>query len=386
MAIGKRGIDKVLLAMFAGLLIFGLLMLTSAGAIGGYFKEETFYYVTRQLMFGVLPGLVAGYITYKVPYSFWEKASLFVFLGTIIFLALVFIPGIGATNNTVAKNWINIGSFSLQPVEFAKLGIIIFLSAFMARRGEAMRTLEEGFLPALIMSFIPMSMVLLQPDIGGASILFAIVVGLLFVGGASLTYVGGLVGLGFVGVALAGTFASHAAARITSFLALLRGGDVGTDAISYQIYNALIAVGSGGLWGLGYAHSRQKFGYLPEVHADSIFAIIAEEMGFFLSALLIVLLMAIAWRALGIARRAPDAFGRYVASGIVIWFMVQSFFNIGAMIGILPLTGVPLPFISHGGTALMTAMAAVGLLLNISAHSEGRGALRRTGSEYRRVS
>ncbi len=385
MPAGKRGIDTMLLAMFTGLLLFGLLMLTSAGSIGGYFKEETFYYVTRQLMFGVLPGLVAGYIMYRVPYSFWERASVFVFLGTVLLLALVFVPGIGATNNTVAKNWINIGNYSLQPVEFAKLGVIMFLAAFMARRGEAMRTLEEGFLPALIMAGIPLLMVVLQPDIGGASILFAITLGLLFVGGSSMTAVGGLLGLGVIGVACASAWSSHAAARIGSFFALLRGG-VGTDAISYQIYNALIAVGSGGWWGLGYAHSKQKFGYLPEVHADSIFAIIAEEMGFFLSAFLILLLVVIAWRALSVARRAPDAFGTYVASGIVIWFMVQSFFNIGAMIGILPLTGVPLPFVSHGGTALMTAMAAVGLLLNISTYTEGRATSRRVSNEYRRAS
>ncbi len=357
--------DVPLLLMFGSLLLFGLLMLTSAGAIGGYFKEETFFYVTRQIMYGVLPGAVAFFLMYRIPYTFWQRMSSVVFLGTLLMLACVFIPGLGTSNNTIAKNWIAIGGFSLQPIEFAKFGLIIFLAAFMASRGEKMKSLEEGLIPALIVSGIPIAMVMLQPDIGGASILFVIIFGMLFIGGVGLRYLGTLLLLGVTGVAIAASIAPHAARRLTSFFALIRGGDV-SDAIGYQMYNALIAVGSGGWWGLGYADSRQKFGYLPEVHADSIFAIVAEEMGFFVSAAVIALLIAIAWRGLRIAKRAPDAFGRYVASGIVIWFMTQSFFNIGAMLGILPLTGVPLPFVSHGGTALLTALAAVGMLLNIS--------------------
>jgi cell division protein FtsW len=207
--------------------------------------------------------------------------------------------------------------------------------------------------------------VVLQPDIGTVAILFSIVFGMLFLAGAKYLHMGSLAALGLVGLILMVMIAPYRAARLTTFL----HPELDPQGIGYHINQAFLAVGSGGIFGLGLGHSRQKFQYLPEVHADSIFAVIAEEMGFLFVTALVVLFVLIALRGLMIAKSAPDKFAKLLVAGIITWLMVQSFLNIGAMVGLLPLTGVPLPFISHGGTALMVAMAAGGILINVSRHT-----------------
>ncbi len=361
--------DYVLLGYFSALLIFGLIMLTSAGAIGGYFKQQTFYFVSRQVLFGVLPGLVAFFICAKIPYQILKKYSLIIFFATLVLLLLVFIPGIGTTNNTIARNWIVIAGHSFQPAEAAKLGLIIFLAAYLSVREKELVTLTPGFLSALAIGMLPTGLVLLQPDVGSGAILSVIVFGLLFVAGARFKHLAGLAAAGLTALLLVSVFVPHIHERVVTFVHLWTGQETDISSTGYQVYHSLLAVGSGGLWGQGYGHSRQKFGYLPEVQADSIFAIIAEEMGFVFAAGVIVLLLLIAGRAMKIAKHAPDQFSRFLVAGIVVWFLCQSFLNIGTVIGVFPVTGVPLPFISHGGTALMMAMAAVGILMNVSRHS-----------------
>jgi cell division protein FtsW len=358
--------DYVLLSYFVILLVFGLVMLTSASsAIGHQRFGDGYFFIKRQILFGVLPGLVAFFIFAKLDYQIFSKYAVLIYVATISVLLLVFIPGIGSTLNTSAHSWIMIAGHSIQPSEFAKLGIILFMSWYLAKKGKKLLDLEQGFLVALGVGIIPVVLVVLQPDIGTVSILFGILFAMLFIAGAKWSHMGMLLTAGIVGMIIMIVIAPYRTARLTTFL----HPELDPQGIGYHINQASLAIGSGGFFGLGLGRSRQKFQYLPEVHADSIFAVIAEEMGFIFSVGLVILLFLIFSRGMQIAKNAPDIFGRLIVSGIIIWFMLQSFLNIGAMVGLLPLTGVPLPFISHGGTALVVAMAAVGIIINISKHS-----------------
>jgi cell division protein FtsW len=338
-------------------------MLTSASAPVGHERfTDKYFFIKRQLLFGVLPGLVAFFLCLKLRLSIIQKLALPTFLVTIILLILVFIPGIGTNLGTGSNSWLLLGKYSIQPAEFAKLGIVVFMAYYIAKHDKVIHDFKSGFLPTLLLSLIPVGLVILQPDIGTASILFAIVFGILFIGGTKWSHILSLAASGIVGFALMIVIAPYRAARLTTFL----HPELDPLGIGYHINQAFLAIGSGGWLGLGLGHSRQKFEYLPEVNADSIYAVIAEEMGFIFAVALIVLLVLIAYRGFQLAKTTGDTFSQLLVGGIIIWFTVQSFLNIGAMVGILPLTGVPLPFISHGGTALAISMGAVGLLLNVS--------------------
>lgn len=355
--------DYVLLGAFAILLLFGLMMLTSASTSVGHERfGDSYFFIKRQLLYGVLPGLFLLIVLAKVPYEMYRRHMWSIFGIMMFVLLLVFIPGIGSSLGTGAQSWLVIGNFSVQPAEFAKLGLILFGAGYLTAMGERLQNLQEGFIPSLIFLGLPIGLVILQPDIGTVSILFAILFGLLFFAKARFSHLTLLAALGAVGILVMVVIAPYRAARLTTFL----HPELDPQGIGYHINQAFLAIGSGGLFGLGLGHSRQKFQYLPEVHADSIFAIIAEEMGFFVTSALVLLIVYIGYRGLLLASRVPEFHGRLIVAGIIVWFMSQSFLNIGAIVGLLPLTGVPLPFVSHGGTALMVAMAAVGILMNIS--------------------
>lgn len=358
-------VDYILLSAFILLLVFGLLMLTSAGTAVGYDRfDDRYFFIKRQLLLGVLPGLIAFFILVRVPYALLRRSALPVFILSVILLGLVFVPGIGSTLNTNAQSWLVIAGQSFQPAEFAKLGLVFFLSLILGRMGEKIRFFRSGFLVALGLGLIPILFVIAQPDLGTATILFAILFAELFLAGANLLHISGLAIGGIAGIAVMIVHAPYRAARLMTFL----HPELHPLGIGYHINQAFLAIGSGGWFGLGFNRSRQKFQYLPEVHADSIFAIIAEEMGFFIAAAMVALIIFIVLRSLQVAKAAPDPFGRFLVSGIAVWFLVQSCMNIGAMVGVMPLTGVPLPFVSHGGTALMINLAAAGIILNVSKH------------------
>jgi cell division protein FtsW len=225
-----------------------------------------------------------------------------------------------------------------------------------------MRDVHGGFLPFVAVLGTIMLLLILQPDIGTMFIIAVSAIIVYFVGGAPLTYVGGLIVLGILGLALLIGLAPYRAARLTTFL----NPELDPQGIGYHVNQALLAIGTGGLFGLGYGHSRQKFQYLPEVAGDSIFAVIAEEMGFLAVMVLLALFLALLWRLISIAQAAPDKFGRYVAVGVAAWIVMQAFVNIGSMVALLPITGVPLPFVSYGGTSLAVSLAAIGVVLSVS--------------------
>lgn len=366
MASSSRQADYVLLAYFLIWLVFGLVMLTSASAPVGFEKfGDRFFYIKRQLLFGALPGLVLFFLLAKTHYSVWKKIGLPLYVFSLFLLLLVFLPGIGAAFGTGAKSWLNLWGYSFQPAEFAKLGLIVFLSRRLAVKEEEVGNWQVGFLPLVGYAALPLLLVALQPDVGTLSILFAILFALLFIGGVKLKHLAALAGAALAGFVLMIAVAPYRVARLTTFLYR----ELDPLGVGYHINQAILAIGSGGFFGRGLGHSLQKFQYLPEVAADSIYAVIAEEMGFLFAFGLVVLLFLLARRGLLLAKRAPDRFSRLLVSGIVIWFVSQSFLNIGAMVGVLPLTGVPLPFVSHGGTALMIALAGAGILINISKYA-----------------
>ena len=354
--------DYVFLSLVGVLVVFGLIVLSSASSVFSYEKFGSSFYLTRhQLLFGLLPGLVFFFAALRVPYRFWRRFSVIIFGLTLILLILVLIPGLGSKFGG-SRSWFTVGSISFQPSEFAKLSLIIYLAALFESRFSQLQDIRRGFFPFLAASGLIGFLIVLQPDVGTLAIVGAIALYLAFVAGISLRHLGAAAAAGFGALLILVKIAPYRAARLTSFI----NPELDPQGIGYHINQALLAVGSGGLFGVGFGNSRQKFRYLPEVTGDSIFAIAAEELGFIVSAGLIILLLALLARMFRIARNSPDLFSRFLTLGITGWFAIQSFVNIGSMVGLLPLTGLPLPFVSYGGTALAAELLAVGIVGSIS--------------------
>lgn len=364
----NKQIDYVFLGIAVAIIVFGLVMIASAAGPSGYERfGDSFYYLKHQLLYGLIPGTVFLIVLSKISYLKWKDYAFYLLLVSIGLLVLVFIPGIGADFGT-SHSWISVfGLFSVQPSEFVKLTFLFYLAAWLEMRGKkGVSDFQSGLLPFILVLGSIMLLMILQPDVGTMSIIVAMSLVVYFVAGAPLWHMGILVGGGLGLFMLLIKLAPYRAARFTTFL----HPELDPQGIGYHINQALLAIGSGGILGLGYGHSRQKFQYLPEVFGDSIFAVIAEELGFILCVGLIVLFISLMWRGLQIAAEAPDKFGRYVVIGIIAWLIIQAFVNIGSMVGILPMTGVPLPFVSYGGTSLVVSMAAVGVVLNISKYGK----------------
>lgn len=354
----------LLYALFA-LLFFGLIMIASAGIAYSRTRfGDPYFFFKHQLFFGVLPGLFVLYFVQKIDYSFWKKISFPLFAASIFALILVFIPGIG---NKIygASRWIQLGSFSFQPSEMLKFSLILYLAAWLENRVERVKDFYEGLLPFGAIVALVSFLLIKQPDVGTLGVVILISISIYFVSGARLSHIGfmGLAGVFFLYLLV--KFESY---RMNRFLVFLHP-ELDPRGIGYQINQALLAIGSGGIFGVGLGHSLQKFNYLPEPVGDSIFAIVGEELGMFGALIIVTLFLTIAFFGLRVAKDAPDRFSRLAAVGIVSWIVFQAFINISAISGIIPLTGIPLPFISYGGTSILFLMAAVGVLLNISKHT-----------------
>ncbi len=359
-AAGKA--DYRFLLLLGVLLLFGLVALTSASAPLGYARfHDSYYFIKRQVLFGLLPGIVVGLLATKIDYRRLLRWSWPVYGFCLGFLMLRFVPGVGIVING-ARNWLSIGGVSIQPSEFAKLAIIILLSYLLGSRDQPSTDWSATLWPILL---ILLPALVLIGDVGTLSIVTMIILVMLFVAKIPARYLailGGVALFGFIGLVV---IAPYRVQRLTTFLY----PELDPQGVGYQVNQAFLAVGSGGWWGLGLGHSRQKFQYLPEVNADSVFAVIAEETGFIIAAGMIILILMIGWRGLKIAAVAPDETGKLLVSGVMVWFVWQSFLNIGAMVGALPLTGVPLPLVSHGGSALLAILTAFGIVVNVSKNS-----------------
>lgn len=348
------------------LLIFGLIMLASAGVVLSETRfGDAYYLFKRQLLFGVIPGLALFFIFQKVNYRFWKKVSVLLFFVTIILLFLVLMPGIGSSYKG-ASSWIDLGPISFQPTEMAKFTMIIYLAAWLESRGRKIKSFKEGLLPFLAILCAVSALIISQPDLGTLGAIVIISVMMLFASGAPIKHLAGLFAGGVSIILLLIKLEPYRMDRLKVFL----GTGIDPQGIGYQINQALMAVGSGGLFGLGLGYSRQKFNYLPEPVGDSIFAIIAEELGFIGAGLLLLLFIAFALRGFRIARFAPDQFSRMVAIGISSWIIFQALINIMAIIKLIPLTGITLPLISYGSSSLVFTLLGIAVLLNISKHTD----------------
>jgi len=364
-------IDKQMLAITLCLLGFGLLGLYSASTVQSFqIFGNTTHYILHQIIYGGILGLLALYACSKIDYHFWQKNLPWLIFLSLFLLALVKVPGLSVSAGG-ASRWIQYGPISFQPAELAKLVIIFYLASWAERKQNSLNNFYFGVLPSLIIVGLFALLVIWQPDMGTMLVLVAVALAMLFAGGInykhlSLTILAGLITLyGIVKIA------PYRAQRLTTFF----DRSIDPKGISYQINQALLAIGSGGFFGYGYGLSRQKHNYLPQVMGDSVFAITAEELGFLGAAVMVLLFCLFALKGYRVAKRAPDLFGKMAAFGITSWIIIQAIINIAAMVHLLPLTGIPLPFFSYGSTALIMILGAVGILLNISKQSTGRSAI-----------
>lgn len=354
--------DYALLITIAVIIIFGLIMLSSASSVVSFQKfNDSNYLLKHQLLYGILFGIIGFLIVSRIDYHVWRKFA-FPFLAlNILLLLAVFIPGISYQYGG-AKRWITLGPTLLQPTEILKLTFIIYLSTLFEKNIQGIKETAFGLAPFLIILGIIIALIMFQPDMGTMITIAVIGLVIFYIAGAPLKHLLwiGLTGLGLF--ALLVKIAPYRAARFTVFL----NPALDPQGIGYHVNQALLAIGSGGIFGLSLGHSRQKYLYLPEVTGDSIFAIFAEELGLVFSILLIVLFLYLMYRGFKIAKNSPDLFGKFLAVGITSWFVLQAFINIAAMVTLIPLTGIPLPFVSYGSSALATSLIAVGVLINIS--------------------
>lgn len=351
-----RRMDGFLLILVIGLTLFGLLMIYDASSIIAFrdFHGDKFHYIRDQLIWAIM-GTIILFILTRINYHIYYKLAPVLLVISLALLLLVFIPGIGV-HTLGANRWINLHFFILQPAEFVKLSLAMYLAAWFSQK-------EKGrFLAFSLLIGLVFLLVLLQPDMGTGTVILFEAVAIYILSGGDLKYfyivIPVLAVIGFLLIKIA----PYRAARLTSFLAV----DSSINAASYQMKQVLIALGSGGFFGLGLGNSLQKYAYLPENVTDSIFAIVAEELGFIGCLILMGVFLVLIWRGFVIASQAKDAFGKLLAAGITTFIGIQVIINLGSMTALFPLTGIPLPFISYGGSALMIDLAAVGILLNVS--------------------
>lgn len=350
--------DLLLLVAVLGLTVFGLFMLYDASSYVA-FRDfgDKYRYIKDQLSWVVL-GIVGMFILSLFDYKKYYNLALPILIGSIFLLFMVFVPGIGV-NLLGARRWINLGVTLLQPSEFVKLALTIYLAAWFSIK-------EKGrFVAFLLLIGLILLLIMLQPDMGTAMIILGEAVVMYFLSGGSIWHLLSLAPVVLIGGLGLILFEPYRAKRLMTFL----NPNQGVQTSSYHLRQILIALGSGGIFGVGIGNSLQKYAYLPESTTDSIFAIIAEELGLVGGIVLILVLLFIIYRGFYIAVHAKDNFGKLLAGGITSFIAIQTIVNLGAQTALLPLTGVPLPFISYGGSALIINLVSVGILLNISRQS-----------------
>ena len=344
------------------LLVFGLTVLYSASTVTSFSNfGNTNHYILHQVFYGAFAGLIAMYICSRLDYHIWQKYLPALIFASLFFLVLVKIPGLGIPAGG-AYRWVNLGPISFQPAELAKIVIIFYLASWVDKKRGDLNDFYFGILPSLCIIGLFSALILWQPDFGTMLVLLLVAFFMLFVAGIDWKYFFYGAISGILSLYLIIKIEPYRVKRITTFL----NPALDPKGISYQINQALLAIGSGSIWGFGYGLSRQKHNYLPEVMRDSIFAVLAEELGFIRAMIVLGLFLIFALKGYSIAKNAPDTFGKMVAFGITSWITLQAFINVGAMLNFLPLTGIPLPFFSYGSTALIANLAAIGILLNIS--------------------
>ena len=360
------------------LTITGLVAVYSASFVIGLARfGDSNHYILRQAIWAVIGTvlLLAAMRTDYRLYRRWAVPIMVVTIGMLLAVLLIGIEGGGA------KRWIGAGELTIQPSEFAKLTVIIYLAAWLSGKGDALRSFEHGMVPFVIIIGLVGGLIMLEPNLGTTLIILIITVTMFWVAGASVKQMVGLAAAGFLCIALLATVEGYRMDRLTSFF------DAELDPLGhgFQTLQSLIALGNGGATGLGLGASRGKFFYVPESHTDGIFAIIGEEMGIVATGAIVLLYVLLMVRGYQVARRARDDFGTLIATGITTWIAVQAMLNLGGITRVIPLTGVPLPFISFGSNALASLLLAMGVLISISRYGADRGGYMERPEGGRRV-
>ncbi|MDP3731073.1 MAG: putative lipid II flippase FtsW [bacterium] len=364
MSLGTSSNKVIIIPVFI-LAFLGLVMLSSAGVVDGQRKfGSAYYYFNHQFFYGFLPGVLLFFIFSKIKYQFWKKLSLPILLLSIGLLVAVFIPDIGVTAKGAAR-WIKLGFLSFQPAEILKFSLIIYFAAWFSGRQEKVRNWSYSVVPFLVVLGFVTLLLAGQPDIGTLSMIVMIAIAMYFLAGAEMKHFFSLLGVLAVMFGFLVFFAPY---RFNRLLAFARPGS-DTQGISYHVNQARLAIGRGGLFGVGFGQSQQKVNFLPEPVGDSIFAIITEELGLVGASFLVGMILWLSLALIKLSRQTSDRFAQLFLLGLVVWIAGQAFINIGAISGLIPLTGITLPFISYGGTSLAVILGALGIASNIAKHS-----------------
>lgn len=360
--------DRLFAFIVLILVVSGIAMFSSA-ALGLLARADgaPWRLALTQLLLGLLPGIAILIALRFAPPKLLLKGILPLYIGSLILTALVFVPGLGLTTNG-ATRWLDLGFITVQPAEFLKIGVILMFAAYLANMKNKIHDMRYGLLAFGLIVGIPALLLLAQPNTSTVLVIGATTVILYFLAGARMRDFAIIGAVAVIALVLLVSTRPYLMNRVKTFI----DPSQGAQTSGYQIQQSLIAIGSGGLLGRGYGQSVQKFNYLPEPVGDSIFAVFGEEFGFLGAVLLILLFTAFATRGLMIAAEAANTFGALATTGLTLLITFSAYMNIGAMLGILPLTGLPLPFISHGGTALLSTLASVGIILNVAAHRPKR--------------
>ena len=358
----KHSFDSIIFFSVLTLVVGGFLVFMSA-SLGLLTRDGAQFsdIASSQFLLGVVGGFLALYTTSHIPYRLWKHYALYMFIAASAITLLVFIPGIGIELNG-AQRWLDLGFTTFQPAELLKIAYVLYLAVWLSRKKSRKNPFIYRVAPFSIITAFVAALLLLQPDTGTFLVIVAAGGAMYFASGARWKDIAVIALVGALALGIVIIQRPYALDRIETFI----NPNADPQGSSYQIKQSLFAVGSGQILGRGFGQSVQKFNFLPEPTSDSIFAVFAEEFGFVGSVTLIIGFLLFALRGLWVAARAPDMFGGLVAVGIAILILVQSFLNIASMLAVFPLTGLPLIFISHGGSALFMALASVGILLNIS--------------------
>lgn len=361
-----KGVDRTLLIIIL-LLVTGGFFIFSSASLGLLAREGARFssVAFSQIVFGIIGGGIALFLTSQIFYRNWRKYAFYIFIATVLLTLAVFIPGLGMEHGG-AQRWIRLGGFSFQPSELLKIGFIIYMSTWLSGVHKVIGTFRHGTLPFVGITGIIGVVMLLQPDTDTFMIMGVAAVAMFITAGGSWRDTALMALAGILLLAVLAFTRPYVMERFTTFL------DPSQDVqgSSYQINQSLIAIGSGGWTGRGFGQSIQKFEYLPEPIGDSVFAVYSEEFGFIGSAVLVMLLAFFTFRGYKIASHATDLFGMLLVVGFMTLIVTQSFLNIASMVALAPLMGLPLPFISHGGTALLATLASVGIVLNVSKYQK----------------
>ncbi len=364
---GKRRLDFILLFTVVALVGIGIVMVYSTSAIIAADRfGDPYYFLKRQALYAAA-GFVLMLVMMFFPYENLKRFAYPILIFSVLLLIAVLIPGIGHRTGG-AMRWLKIQSFSFQPSEFAKLGLVVFLAYLLAKKEEKIRSFSFGFLPPVLLSGLVIALVMKEPDFGAAFFLAAMVFLLLFVGGARVIY---MTGAFLIAVPVAYTFLMNVGYRYRRLMSFIRPWE-DPKGTSFQIIQSFLSFGSGGLFGLGLGEGRQKLFFLPAPHTDFIFSVIGEELGLVGATVVVLLFFILTLRGIQIGLSLEDRFGVYLALGITLMISLQAAINMGVVLGLLPTKGLTLPFISYGGTSLIANLAGVGILFHLSTRVERR--------------